>query len=177
MFIVLMVMGESLLSIAASQSHSKIVHILINDLRTDIDFKIPMNECTTKDTENEIQINTPLIVAVTANPVRFMTDGSPVTLLSSDTLDTFMEFIQVGIGLNNVHEWFKFGMICARRRIELYQHAVHINRQKCGWKTLMIFKLCLLNAAHNSIGDQESSLCVFHQRYPPLIDKKIEKVI
>ena len=104
-----------------------------------------MNACTTKDTENEIQIITPLIVAVTANPVRFMTDGSPVTLLSSDTLDTFMEFIQVGIGLNNVHEWFKFGMICARRRIELYQHAVHINRQKCGWKTLMIFKLCLLN--------------------------------
>jgi hypothetical protein len=95
-----------------------------------------------------------------------------MTALSESRIDIAIQFLQRGIGHNNINEWFRINKCKTSGRIALYKYALLLPQQH---QPLLDFHLCVLSAKNALV--PTSALKVFKTIWPPLIGFTIESFL
>ena len=113
------------------------------------------------------QGHTPLRDAVVAAYVDHNIDGR-----TEQALRTVMLFLQQGIGLNQVDEWFNINSVWGSSRLSLYKHARALPEQH---QPLLDFHLCRASTQHATA--PASALKVFTHKWPRRVGITLETML
>jgi hypothetical protein len=95
-----------------------------------------------------------------------------MTALNHNHIAIIVQFLQHGIGHNNLNEWFHMNKIKPSGRIALYKYALLLPQQH---QPLLDFHSCVLSAKNALV--PTSALKVFKTIWPPLIGFTIESFL
>ena len=95
-----------------------------------------------------------------------------MTALNHNHIAIIVQFLQHGIGHNNINEWFSINMFKPSSRIALYKYALLLPHQH---QPLLDFHSCVVSAKNALV--PTSALKVFKTIWPPLIGFMIESFL